>query len=215
MANAGFGFYHHMEKHFKDSLHQGAINFAELSELSAVLFEKNIGSNEFHMELEQFILHNFTDQNLMTVVNLLKGMSLYHIKVPELEDKLLECIGTNLEDFTTNQLELVLWSLSRKHLAHHQALQGYKSKLDHYNEHHQLILRRLCKQVTQKSPSMKPRGIAFATESLCNLGYLDKESFEKIERVTLAKLDDFNHHYTVKMLSAFYKMGYGSNEFYD
>ena len=66
-----------MEKHFKDSLHQGMINFVELTEISSNLLEANIGSNDFHLELEKFILHNFTDENLMNVVNLIKGMSLY------------------------------------------------------------------------------------------------------------------------------------------
>ena len=43
----------------------------------------------------------------------------------------------------------------------------------------------------------------------------DSNLYKRMERVTLAKLDDFNPHYTVKVLQAFYKMGEGSNEFYD
>lgn len=36
-----------------------------------------------------------------------------------------------------------------------------------------------------------------------------------MERVTLAKLDDFIPHYAVKVLQAYYKSGYGSGELYD
>jgi hypothetical protein len=47
---------------------------------------------------------------------------------------------------------------------------------------------------------MKPRGIAFAVESFCNLKCKDEELFKRMERVILAKLDDFNIHYSVKVL---------------
>ena len=62
---------------------------------------------------------------------------------------------------------------------------------------------------------MKPRGVAFAIESFANLGVQDPEVFSRMERVTLAKLDDFIPHYIVKVLHSFYKMGYGSGELYD
>lgn len=62
---------------------------------------------------------------------------------------------------------------------------------------------------------MKARGISFAIESFCNLRINDSEIFERMERVVLAKLDDFNNHYTVKVLKSFYEMGQGTNEIYD
>jgi len=62
---------------------------------------------------------------------------------------------------------------------------------------------------------MRPRGIAFAVESMANLDFEDKEVWERLERVIMAKMDDFNGHYLVKMMFAFKKMGAGSNDFYD
>jgi len=62
---------------------------------------------------------------------------------------------------------------------------------------------------------MKPRGVSFSIESFANLNIKDEKLFNKMERVTLAKLDEFIPHYTVKVLYSFYKMGYGSGELYD
>lgn len=73
----------------------------------------------------------------------------------------------------------------------------------------------LIQKIKQKSPSMRPRGIAFAVESMANLDFEDKEVWERLERVIMAKMDDFNGHYLVKMMFAFKKMGAGSNDFYD
>lgn len=38
---------------------------------------------------------------------------------------------------------------------------------------------------------------------------------ERLERVVLAKIDEFIPHYIVKILSAYFKMGMGSSELYD
>lgn len=62
---------------------------------------------------------------------------------------------------------------------------------------------------------MKARGVAFAIESIQNLDYKNEEVFKKLERVVLSKIDEFIPHYHVKVLSSFYKMGYGSGELYD
>ena len=47
---------------------------------------------------------------------------------------------------------------------------------------------------------MKGRGVAFAVESLCILQYKNEETFKRLDRVVLAKLDDFIPHYSVKVL---------------
>ncbi len=62
---------------------------------------------------------------------------------------------------------------------------------------------------------MKPRGVAFAIESIANLDYKNEETFKKLERVVVSKLEDFIPHYMVKVLASYYKMGYGSGELYD
>ena len=66
-----------------------------------------------------------------------------------------------------------------------------------------------------KSPSMRPRGIAFTIEAVTNLNIQDKQVFDRFERVVLAKIDEFTPHYIVKILSSYYKMGFGSGELYD
>ncbi len=62
---------------------------------------------------------------------------------------------------------------------------------------------------------MKPRGVAFAIESIANLDYKNEETFKKLERVVVSKLEDFIPHYMVKVLASYYKVGYGSGELYD
>ncbi len=62
---------------------------------------------------------------------------------------------------------------------------------------------------------MRARGVAFAIEAISNLNYSDKEIFDRIECVILAKIDEFIPHYIVKVMSAYYKMGYGSSDLYD
>jgi hypothetical protein len=66
-----------------------------------------------------------------------------------------------------------------------------------------------------KTASMKPRGVAFAIESIANLEYKNEDTFKKMEKVVISKLDDFIPHYMVKVLNSYYKMGYGSGELYD
>lgn len=60
----GFGFYAEMEKHVKNLLFQGKMDFESLIKVVEHLLPANIGSNEFHAELEQFMIHNFTTDNL-------------------------------------------------------------------------------------------------------------------------------------------------------
>jgi hypothetical protein len=62
---------------------------------------------------------------------------------------------------------------------------------------------------------MRPRGVAFAIESLVNLNIDDADIFQRLERVTLAKIDEFIPHYLVKILSSYKKIGKGSSELYD
>jgi hypothetical protein len=78
-----------------------------------------------------------------------------------------------------------------------------------------VVLSALVDRVAAKTASMKPRGVAFAIESITNLDYRNEDTFKRLERVVLSKIDDFIPHYLVKVLSAYYKMGYGSGELYD
>lgn len=82
-------------------------------------------------------------------------------------------------------------------------------------EPYQAVIHRLIDKVKMKTASMKPRGVAFAIESIATLEYRNEETFKKLEKVVISKLDDFIPHYLVKVLNAYYKMGYGSGELYD
>lgn len=66
-----------------------------------------------------------------------------------------------------------------------------------------------------KSPSMRPRSVAFTIESIANLNYKDEETFKRLEKVVFSKLDEFIPHYIVKIMSSYYKIGFGSGELYD
>jgi len=77
------------------------------------------------------------------------------------------------------------------------------------------VISEIIDRVKAKAASMKPRGVAFAIESIANLEHRNEESYKRLERVVLSKIDEFIPHYLVKILQAFYKMGYGSGELYD
>ena len=73
-----------MEKHIKTELHSGGVTFIELCKIAEQLLGANVGSNEFHAEVELFLLHNFTDENVNNIINLIKGLSLYKIQNEDL-----------------------------------------------------------------------------------------------------------------------------------
>lgn len=62
---------------------------------------------------------NFSVENLNDFTNLVKGLSLYQIKNEELNLLLFKTISDKIDEFGIKQLEILLWSLSRKHLSHH------------------------------------------------------------------------------------------------
>jgi hypothetical protein len=114
----------------------------------------------------------------------------------------------HIEDFTLKQLETLIWSMSR-----YVSSQGKKPS--DLPQPYQLVLNQLVEKVRLKTASMKPRGVAFAIESIANLDYKSEDTFKKLERVVISKFDDFIPHYMVKVLASYYKMGYGSGELYD
>jgi hypothetical protein len=62
---------------------------------------------------------------------------------------------------------------------------------------------------------MRARGVAFAVEGISNLKLFEKTVFDRLEQVVLAKLEEFIPHYQVKVLHAYFSMGYGSGDLYD
>jgi hypothetical protein len=76
-------------------------------------------------------------------------------------------------------------------------------------------LNALIDKVKTKSPSMKPRGVAFAIESITALEHKNEQTFQRLEKVVLSKIEEFIPHYLVKILNSYYKSGYGSGELYD
>jgi len=119
VQQGGYGLYMELEKHIKNELHQGRITFTDLCKVVENLLPANIGSNSFHNELEKFLIVNYTEENLQNIVYLIKGLNLYQIKNEELNALLFQTIDRNIENFSVRQLEILLWSLSRRHLAHH------------------------------------------------------------------------------------------------
>lgn len=51
-------------------------------------------------EIEQFLVFNFNEENLMDIVNLIKGMSVYEVQTAELEDRLFQFINDHLSEFS-------------------------------------------------------------------------------------------------------------------
>jgi hypothetical protein len=94
------------------------MDFSELCKSSENILSSNIGTNKFHNELEQFLVVNYDDQNINEIVSLIKGLSLYQIKNEELNHLIFRSIYNNIENFSVKQLEILLWSFSRKQMAH-------------------------------------------------------------------------------------------------
>lgn len=80
VQKGGYGFFKEMEKTIKNGLHQGTISFLELTKIVENILPGNIGSNKWHDELEKFLIVNYTEENVNDLVNMIKGLSLYHIK---------------------------------------------------------------------------------------------------------------------------------------
>mmetsp|Transcript_17974 Transcript_17974/g.30585 ORF Transcript_17974/g.30585 Transcript_17974/m.30585 type:complete len:325 (-) Transcript_17974:938-1912(-) len=217
VQKGGFGFYRAMEKHLKTEMHQGRVNYEQLIEIMGDLLAHNIGSNEFQQELEKFAAANFNTINLQNFVDMVKALSLYDIKLEELDEAIFRTIEERAEDFTTNQLQLLLWSLSRKHLIHNQTqVQKYLVRdVEDLPPWKSRPLKIIASKIKDKSPVMRARGIAFAVEAIANLKIYDQQMFQRFETVILAKLDDFIPHYVVKILHSYFKTGYGSGDFYD
>ena len=136
----------------------------------------------------------------------------YKLKNADLKSKVFKTIEDNLNAFTLKQLETVIWSLS-KHFVNN------KLTLQQLPEESRKVVMGLVERVRVKTASMKPRGVAFAIEAISFIvGEQEQESeqvFKKLEKVVLAKIDDFIPHYLVKVLAAYSKMRTGSGEFYD
>ena len=197
-----------MEKHIHAELHQNKLQFNELCAVAENVLSNNIGSTEFQVEIEKFLLEKYTPENLQVITDLWKGLSSYKIKTAELEQKLFQTLHLHREDFTIKQLETLIWALSR-----------YVKTLDKPTHElpapYQVVIAEIIEKTAIKAASMTPRGVAFAIESMANLEYKNEETFKRLEKVVISKLDDFIPHYLVKVLAAYYKAGCGSGELYD
>ena len=61
---------------------------------------------------------------------------------------------------------------------------------------------------------MKPRGIAFAVESISNLPASGEYEFQRLENVVLTQIKEFIPHFLVKISVSFNKKGFGSDILY-
>ncbi|CDW77722.1 UNKNOWN [Stylonychia lemnae] len=210
---AGYGFYEKMEKHIHKEIHEGRVTFPDLCNIVENILPANIGSNKFQQELEDFILNKFESDNLQIVSDLIKGISLYKIKNPDLENLIYKTVAININEFTLKQLETLIWAFSRNHKSIYEE-KKYLKFID-LPDYQKFTLEKLIDRVRTKAPTMKARGVAFAIESIQNLDYRNEDTFKKLERVVLSKLEELIPHYLVKVLSSYFKMGYGSGELYD
>jgi AAA+ superfamily predicted ATPase len=72
-------------------------------------------SNAFQRSLELKLIEGLqVEQNMEKVTTLMKGLSGYYLKEPELEQILCNIIQKNHEEFTLKQLEILIWSLSKR-----------------------------------------------------------------------------------------------------
>ena len=133
----------------------------------------------------------------------MKGLSNYFMKEAYLEDLLTQIIVEQADSFTVSQLEMLMWSLSKR----------INNKC-HYPEKMDKAANAIMQRVLVKSASMKPRGVAFAAEAICQLPQVNDEAYIRLERVILSKIRDFIPHYYVKIIAAFNKVGQGSGELY-
>ena len=67
-------------------------------------------------------------------------------------------------------MEIILWSFSRNQKAHDVNFRK-ASDFQDFEIYQQEVLEALIQRIKVKSPSMRPRGVAFAIESLANLNY--------------------------------------------
>lgn len=64
IQQGGYGFFEVTEKHIHNELHHGRIGFPELCTVAENIFASNIGSNEFQLEIENFLLKQYSADNL-------------------------------------------------------------------------------------------------------------------------------------------------------
>lgn len=123
---AGYGYYEKMEKHIHQEINEGRVGFTELCQISENILPANIGSNEFHLELERFLIEKYNTDNLQIIADLVKGISLYKVKNPELDLMIYKTIALNLNEFTVKQLESLIWSMSRNHKSNFESKHNIK-----------------------------------------------------------------------------------------
>lgn len=61
----------------------------------------------------------------------------------------------------------------------------------------------MMQKVLVKSASMKPRGVAFAVESISQVPGASLADFNRLENVVLSKVKEFVPHFLVKILTGF------------
>jgi hypothetical protein len=108
-------FYSQVEKHIRTEMAQGRLtDYDEICQFSETIFSANVCSNEFQRQLELRLVAGLDDANLQQVTLLLKGLSDYYLKETALEELLCQFVIKNQSEFTTKQLETLLWALSKR-----------------------------------------------------------------------------------------------------
>lgn len=126
---AGFGFYEECEKRVKDDIHHNKIVFSDAVSICEDLFTNNIGSTDFQILVEKFLLSKIetcTNAQLISLTN-----ALYHpkylLKIPQLRDDLFAALALSLSSFDVRQTETLFWTLTRKKITYEHYVQNNMS----------------------------------------------------------------------------------------
>lgn len=89
-----------------------------MDQIAQMIFESNVGSNQFQEMLERQLVGNGAQENLQEHTLLLKSVVDYRIKTVQFEEMLYSTTLENIDALTVKQLETVIWAMAKRLAAH-------------------------------------------------------------------------------------------------
>ena len=118
----GAEFFHAAEKYLSDTVQQGKLppetRSRDLNQIAQMIFESNVGSNQFQEMLERQLVGNGAQENLQEHTLLLKSVVDYRIKTVQFEEMLYSTTLENIDALTVKQLETVIWAMAKRLASH-------------------------------------------------------------------------------------------------
>ena len=178
----GFGVYKLTEKEIDKRLSN--FTFQELIKISGFLIPQNIGSNSFYKNFESAILNSFPNEvTLSQITKLAKNFSNYNFFNKQLYQKIEnQCIKLT-PHFSNKQINYVLWSFSRNK-------KGSKE-----------LFKKLEIEYSKRINLFNARSLTFGFYSFCIIKYNSEDFFEKFKNLILNKIEIFDIHMKLKILS--------------